>query len=1261
MLRPDAAAERRAASLPARRPWRPRVAAAVVAAVAAAASPTSGAVDGQPVRAADGIAYRLVDTWSDRPWSPAAGRYGHIADVSSGPDGTVYVLDNRTVGGRAAMLHVLRPDGTPLRWLPLPDEPDVAEPPVPYRLDVGADGRLYVLSMSQRDLNGRIVYLVDRLRPDATLESRLRLPLQPPRGYADIAVSDGGRVYLSRLGATQWCYEPGAPPPRNLPGEVPSYAIDILEPSGQVTVLTPAELAVPLSLDVDADGTVIVVNHVIPRCSPGGGPGDPGDPPVPSGAPGWPWWARAMAAAATPAAGQAATGQAVALQAPEPIAGLLVLGADDAVDGTIPWSSAEDVAVGPAGRFVSRNSEIYALRPGAEAGGLGAVEELPLYAGPTDRVYAQLFLGHRVLSLDVPRRGGVLMAAMNHCSFQGTLRFDTPTARPAEPALVGALDSPELEGPAFPIRIAAAETLRVLLGRMNILGTRPHQSYHSIEIDAENQTAQRWTTDGRLSDQIGLCSGSESWLVRDVAADGDDSYAVDPSFLQRRPDARLPAWSYWGGDLDAADAEPFFTAVGADAGRAAVLDVGRGRVHVVGRDGAAHAVWPAAPDGATVPVDIALRGTRVYLADAARGRITVRDLAGAEVGAFDTHDGASAVAVDRAGDVYVLGRGGWAYRYRPDGVLVAAWPMPVRDRIPLDIAVDDGGRVFVNFIRLGVQGDGRWGQGVRVHEGGVWVFAPAAAPASPPPPADACLGVPDKFASPRRIPLGDTVQVTLTVVGRCPGRGHPADIMLVFDTSRSMGYESGLDRAKETALAILGTLDASSVRVGLATFDDAPTLVAPLSGDIARVRTAVAGLRAGGDTQLAGALAAVRLQLGDAPVPGRQRLALLFTDGVVKDRDTLALVQAGEELRAAEIALHAFVFPSWELQTEHLEVLARLVQYPGTLLHVDPDAREVQKVAADLVGYRPEAVAFRDLTVVDRIPANMRYVERSASPSATYDAAAHALTWRGIRNQPAGETLRLRYLLEPLEVGTWPTNIDARAPYTDALGAAGELVFPIPAVEVYRPLRKLYLPLALRAGCVARARPVDVALVIDASSSMDEPRAAGPGTKLDAARDAAEAFVRRIDPAADRAAIIAFNSAGRRLVPLTGEIDRLVLGLAAIESAEGTRIDLGLAEAAAALEGRRPGALAAVIVLTDGLQTNPPGNDAVISEADRLKAAGAVVYTIGLGATTDAALLGAVASSPDRSFTSPSDAELAAIYDAILARLACDQAAATTP
>ena len=39
--------------------------------------------------------------------------------------------------------------------------------------------------------------------------------------------------------------------------------------------------------------------------------------------------------------------------------------------------------------------------------------------------------------------------------------------------------------------------------------------------------------------------------------------------------------------------------------------------------------------------------------------------------------------------------------------------------------------------------------------------------------------------------------------------------------------------------------------------------------------------------------------------------------------------------------------------------------------------------------------------------------------------------------------------LQPQQVGTWPTNVQATADYDDVLGNPGQLVFPIPEVEVY--------------------------------------------------------------------------------------------------------------------------------------------------------------------------------------------------------------------
>ncbi len=112
--------------------------------------------------------------------------------------------------------------------------------------------------------------------------------------------------------------------------------------------------------------------------------------------------------------------------------------------------------------------------------------------------------------------------------------------------------------------------------------------------------------------------------------------------------------------------------------------------------------------------------------------------------------------------------------------------------------------------------------------------------------------------------------------------------------------------------------------------------------------------------------------------------------------------------------------------------------------------------------------------------------------------------------------------------------------------------------------------------------------------------------------------------------------------------------LTGLATAQGTRIDLGLAAAGAALAaGGRTGARQVVVLLTDGIQSQGTPEDVLVA-ATAVKAAGALVYTIGLGADVEPELLRQVATSPDRYFESPTAADLAEIYRQISERLACE-------
>jgi Mg-chelatase subunit ChlD len=490
------------------------------------------------------------------------------------------------------------------------------------------------------------------------------------------------------------------------------------------------------------------------------------------------------------------------------------------------------------------------------------------------------------------------------------------------------------------------------------------------------------------------------------------------------------------------------------------------------------------------------------------------------------------------------------------------------------------------------------------------------------------------------------VDVTLTVRGLCPGKYDPVQVVVLLDNSRSMNFNDALGRARDALAQLLGGLDPEAAEVALVTFEEGASLVSPLSRDISAVAALAVSQEAWGDTRLAPGIELAHQELlppsGD---PSARRIVLLVTDGVVKDNP----LTAAEQTRADGIEFFALVLPTSEFNQAHLLHLEGVVGNPNHVI-VDPDPAELDRLADDVINFVPEDRLFETIAVQDVVPGNMRYLAGSASPAATWDASTRTLTWQ-FRQVMAADTLTLRYRLQPLEVGTWPTNVEADAPYRDVLGNDGRLVFPIPEVEVFDLGHSLYMPYGASRACLRRLLPVDVVLVMDTSSSMRE--ASGSGTKLQAAQEAARVFLDQLQWTADRAAIVAFDKGARREMGLTGDRAALERALDGLATSRGTHIDLGLAESGRTLvDEARDDAKPVVILLTDGLNNNGP--DPVLSEAAKLHQAGVLVYTIGLGANVDSALLSSVATTPDGYFESPTADDLEAIYREISERLACD-------
>ena len=108
----------------------------------------------------------------------------------------------------------------------------------------------------------------------------------------------------------------------------------------------------------------------------------------------------------------------------------------------------------------------------------------------------------------------------------------------------------------------------------------------------------------------------------------------------------------------------------------------------------------------------------------------------------------------------------------------------------------------------------------------------------------------------------------------------------------------------------------------------------------------------------------------------------------------------------------------------------------------------------------------------------------------------------------------------------------------------------------------------------------------------------------------------------------------------------------ALPTGNGTRIDRGLEAGLSALETRRPEAVAAVVLLTDGNQADE-GLEGLLERAEQAREAGILLYTIGLGPDADRDLLESVAGSAERTFMAPTDEDLADIYRAIAAAIPC--------
>jgi len=311
-------------------------------------------------------------------------------------------------------------------------------------------------------------------------------------------------------------------------------------------------------------------------------------------------------------------------------------------------------------------------------------------------------------------------------------------------------------------------------------------------------------------------------------------------------------------------------------------------------------------------------------------------------------------------------------------------------------------------------------------------------------PGPPCNVTGDKSAAPGEVVAGGEAVVTLSLSGHdgtCLPARVPADIALVMDVSGSMDGQPIAD-AKTAAKGFVDRVEPGTDQVALVSFSDSATVNQVLATYAGTVRTAIDGLSAGGNTNIADALARTRAEL-DSPRhrPTNARAIVLLSDGqpnVGGDPRAEADAAKAAGIRIFTIGLGTGVDPA---------LLRDLATSPSDYFYApasDQLAAIYQQISG-LLGGSPAT----NITITDQLSQHVTLVPGSFTgvPAPTVSADGKTLTWRIPRL--GLETLIWSYRVKlTTTAGLWPTNDSAVATFTNSRGEPGSVTFPIPQVRV---------------------------------------------------------------------------------------------------------------------------------------------------------------------------------------------------------------------
>jgi Mg-chelatase subunit ChlD len=485
---------------------------------------------------------------------------------------------------------------------------------------------------------------------------------------------------------------------------------------------------------------------------------------------------------------------------------------------------------------------------------------------------------------------------------------------------------------------------------------------------------------------------------------------------------------------------------------------------------------------------------------------------------------------------------------------------------------------------------------------------------------------------------------------------------------------------------IVRDLESGRLHVGFVSFNERARTRIPLTNDGSRITSGANRLRGGEITRInQGLVAAERMFDGagarlDQP---RIKILMIVSDFQFCQRDmrrvdpTITVVSIGFNVRSCDRK------KMFDLATKSEYVIESRTTAPVIALY--------ENELAPLSSLQVDTLAVRD-----ELMDNMSLLPASVSPP-TVTITGQLIEWPV--TQPTFP-LTFTYRVEPLDFGLLPVSLQGEATWVDSLTSPGRVPLPPVSIDVIAPTatptstptdtstptpthtptltptftptptatatatatpkpKPLFLPILLKVPappCKPSTQTVDVALVIDTSSSMLLPTQQGGIQKLQAAIDAAIGLVQSLK-AHDQTTVVAFNEGAYMRSTLTADKATTIAALQGLPATShtGTSIDQGLNMARAELIGPRHSTRnhQALVLLTDGEQNPEIGDQAVRDAADAAKSEGIKIVTIGLGATVDVDLLTEIATSPEYFHYAPNAEDLQEIYREIAEEIPC--------